>query len=38
MKAKTKPMEAVFSIGLVLFVFIILVNIVLNLVVRRKDK
>lgn len=30
--------EALFSIGLVLFVFIILVNIVLNLVVRRKDK
>ena len=30
--------EALFSIGLVLFVFIILVNVVLNLVVRRKDK
>ncbi len=30
--------EALFSIGLVLFVFIILVNVVLNIVVRRKDK
>ncbi len=30
--------EALFSIGLVLFIFIILVNVVLNIVVRRKDK
>ena len=30
--------EALFSIGLVLFVFIILVNVVLNIVVRRRDK
>lgn len=30
--------EALFSIGLVLFVFIILVNIVLNLIARREEK
>ena len=30
--------EALFSIGLVLFVFIILVNVVLNLIARREDK
>ena len=30
--------EALFSIGLVLFAFIILINVVLNLIVRRKDK
>lgn len=30
--------EALFSIGLVLFVFIILMNIVLNLIARRKEK
>ena len=29
--------EALFSIGLVLFIFIVIVNIVLNLIVRRKD-
>ena len=30
--------EALFSIGLVLFIFIILVNIILNLIARREDK
>lgn len=30
--------EALFSIGLVLFVFIILMNIILNLIARRKEK
>lgn len=30
--------EALFSIGLVLFVFIVLVNIILNIITRRKEK
>ena len=30
--------DALFSIGLVLFVFIILVNIVLNIIARREEK
>ena len=30
--------DALFSIGLVLFAFIVLVNIILNLIARREDK